>query len=185
MTCPAAPLRSVASRAAISQLSTAQRPSNLNVSLQPVPRTRLAVQRAEEKPLRLQAKASTALKTWVIRDTPSAWPAAELLLATVFPAPSARGQQDVHMSPRASVRPEAEVAVVVCADVVWGPGPHRPAPSTLLGLRALGPPVFPAPGRSAPSEDAWNQLQSQQTSSLLRASQMTDPVCDTVSTLFH
>lgn len=35
-------------------------PSNLNVSLQAVPRTRLAVQRAEEKPLRLQAKASTA-----------------------------------------------------------------------------------------------------------------------------
>nr|XP_054364490.1 inositol polyphosphate-5-phosphatase A [Mirounga angustirostris] len=102
--------------------------------------TRLAVQRAEEKPLRLQAKASTALKTGVIRDTPSAWPAAELLLATVFPALSARGQQDVHMSPRASVRPEAEVAVVVCADVVWGPGPHRPARSTLLGLRALGPP---------------------------------------------
>lgn len=50
---PATQLPFVASRAAISQLSAAQRPSNLNVSLQAVPRTRLAAQRAEEKPLRL------------------------------------------------------------------------------------------------------------------------------------
>lgn len=149
---PAAPLPFVASRAAISQLSAAQRP------LQP---KRFSSGRSQNSPgcsaWRRKAAASLGKGEHGAKDlgrSGHSLRAAGLRAAShhLLPAPSAHGERDVHTSTQASVSPEAKVAVVL--GLMWhgvrGRTGQHPRPCSARGLWATG--VFPVVGRHAPSK---------------------------------